>query len=98
MPANHPLELNRAVSGGRVAIFAIRDGDYPGGWLHNNQCYHPDEGEILRYDNAHDDDDLGWHHRHTRSGEDTAIAFHGLVPHVTQFLHEVAMYSDTERP
>ena len=32
MPENHPLELNRTVPGGRVEMFAIRDGDYPGGW------------------------------------------------------------------
>lgn len=34
MPETHPLELNRAVPGGRVEMFAIRDGDYPGGWFY----------------------------------------------------------------
>jgi hypothetical protein len=30
------------------------------------QYYHPEESEFLRDDNAHADDDLGWHHRHVR--------------------------------
>ncbi len=58
--------------------------------------YHPDEGEILRYDSAHEDDDLGWHHRHVRSGDDTEIEFHELVPHVVQFLNEIAELTNTE--
>lgn len=90
MPAAHPLELNRAVAGGRVELFAIRDGDYPGGWFYRFQYYHPEGGEILRYDNAHADDDLGWHHRHVRVGDDSEIEFHGLVPHVSRFLHDIA--------
>ncbi|ERG93696.1 MAG: hypothetical protein J07HQW2_00129 [Haloquadratum walsbyi J07HQW2] len=28
------LELNRAVPGGRVEIFAVPDEDYPGDWGH----------------------------------------------------------------
>lgn len=55
MPDDHPLDVNRAVPGGRVEMFAIPDDDYPGGWFYRFQYYHPDEGEILRYDNAHDD-------------------------------------------
>ena len=55
MTGTHPLELNRAVPGGRVEMFAIEDGDYPGGWFYRFQYYHPEAGEILRYDNAHDD-------------------------------------------
>lgn len=31
---DHPLELNRAVPGGRVEMFAVRDDDYPGGWFY----------------------------------------------------------------
>lgn len=95
MGEQHPLELNRAVPGGRVEMFAIPDDDYPGEWFYRFQYYDPDTGEILRYDNAHDDADLGWHHRHVRFGEDTAIPFHGLVPHVTRFLNDVADLSDT---
>lgn len=95
MPASRPLELNRAVPGGRVEMFALRDETHPGGWFYRFQYYHPDEGEILRYDNAHEDADLGWHHRHIRFGEDTEIEFHGLVPHVTRFLHEIADLTDS---
>lgn len=73
MSPPHPLELNRAVPGGRVEMFAIRDDDYPGDWFYRFQYYPPDEGERLRYDNAHDDADLGWHHRHIAGGEDTEI-------------------------
>ncbi len=90
MPTNHPLELSRAVPGGRVEMFAIRDDDYPGGWFYRFQYYHPDEGTILRYDNAHDDDALGWHHRHVAFGEDSDIVFLTLVAHVARFLHDIA--------
>jgi hypothetical protein len=93
---DHPLELNRAVPGGRVEMFAVRDDDYPGGWFYRFQYYHPEEGEILRYDNAHDDPDLGWHHRHVRFGEDTEIEFGNLVSHVTLFLQEIAAMTTTE--
>jgi hypothetical protein len=96
MPADHPLELNRAVPGGRVEMFAIADRGYPGGWFYRFQYYHPEEGEILRYDNAHDDDDLGRHHRHVGFGEDTEIEFRSVTTHVARFLHEVARYTDTE--
>jgi hypothetical protein len=89
MSPNHPLELNRAVPGGRVEMFAIRDSGYPGGWFYRFQYYTPDDGPILRYDNAHDDDDLGKHHRHIRDGEDTEIEFQGIVTHVGRFLTEV---------
>lgn len=71
-------------------MFAVRDEDYPGDWFYRLQYYHPDEGEILRYDNAHDDDELGWHHRHGADNEDTEIAFLTLTAHVARFLHDVA--------
>ena len=96
MSPTHPLELNRAVPGGRVEMFAIRDGDYPGGWFYRFQYYAPDDGPILRYDNAHDDDDLGKHHRHIRPGEDTEIEFHGIVPHVARFLTEVGELAEND--
>lgn len=96
MPDNDPIELNRAVPGGRVEIFATRDEDYPSGWFYRFQYYHPETGELLRYDDAHADDDIGWHHRHVRFGEDTEIEFHGLVNHVTRFLNEIATLADTE--
>jgi len=96
MSEHHPLELNRAVPGGRIEPFAIRDGDYPGGWFYRFQFYHPENGERLQYDNAHGDADLGWHHRHIQFGDDTGIEFHGLVTHITRFLNEIAQLTTTE--
>lgn len=90
MPTNHPLELNRTVPGGRVEMFAIRDEEYPGGWFYRFQYYNPEEEPILRYDNAHDDDELGWHHRHVADGEDTELPFHNIVSHITLFFQEIA--------
>jgi hypothetical protein len=95
MPPGHPLELNRAVPGGRVEMFAVPDEEYPGGWFYRFQYYHPDEGEILRYDNAHDDDNLGWHHRHISFGDDTEIEFQNIVAHVQRFLTEIDRIADT---
>ena len=92
MSPNHPLELNRAVPGGRVEMFAIRDGDFPGGWFYRFQYYAPDDGPILRYDN----DDLGKHHRHIRADEDTEIEFHGIVTHVARFLTEMRELAEND--
>jgi hypothetical protein len=97
MSTDHPLELNRAVPGGRVEMFAIRDEEYPGGWFYRFQYYHPEDGPILRYDNAHDDDDLGWHHRHVRYGEDSEISFHNIVSHIARFLQEIVYLTQEEQ-
>lgn len=96
MTGTHPLELNRAVPGGRVEMFAIEDGDYPGGWFYRFQYYHPEAGEILRYDNAHDDEDLGWHHRHVSFGADAEIEFRNITAHISRFLQEVAHLTNIE--
>jgi hypothetical protein len=96
MTGGHPLELNRAVPGGRVEMFAIPDDDYPGGWFYRFQYYHPEEGEILRYDNAHDDADIGWHHRHIAFGDDIEIPFQTITAHVARFLQEIASLTDTD--
>jgi hypothetical protein len=96
VPGSHPLELNRAVPGGRVEMFAVEDDDDPGGWFYRFQYYNPEGGEILRYDNAHDDEELGSHHRHVRSGEDTEIEFRSITAHVARFLREVAHLTDIE--
>ena len=96
MPVDQPLELNRAVPGGRIEIFAVRDGDYPGGWFYRFQYYHPENGEILRYDNAHEDDEIGWHHRHVCVGEDTEISFGNITSHVARFLQDVAVFADAD--
>ncbi|GAB6878858.1 hypothetical protein JCM17823_11320 [Halorubrum gandharaense] len=77
-------------------MFAIEDDDYPGGWFYRFQYYNPDEGEILRYDNAHDDDDLGWHHRHVSFGEDSGIAFQNITTHTARFFQEVAQLTHNE--
>ena len=91
-----PLELNRAVLGGRVEMFAIEDHDYPGDWFYRFQFYNREAGEILRYDNAHDDDDLGWHHRHVSFGEDSEIEFLNITAHIARFLQEVAHLTSTK--
>jgi len=96
MTGNYPLELNRTVPGGRVEMFAIPDDDYPGGWFYRFQYYHPEGSEILRYDNAHDDEDLGWHRRHVSFGEDSEIKFQNIIAHVTRFLREVAHLTNIE--
>lgn len=83
------LELNRTVPGGRIEIFAVQDEDYPGDWFYRFQFYHPETGEILRYDNAHDTAELGWHHRHINFGEDSEIKFQNITAHVARFLQEV---------
>lgn len=75
MSTDHPLELNRAVPGGRVEMFDVRGDGYSGGWFYRFQYYHLDEGERLRCDTAHVDEELGWHHRHVASGESTEIRF-----------------------
>jgi hypothetical protein len=77
-------------------MFAIPDEEYPGGWFYRFQYYHPEEGEILRFDNAHDDDDLGWHHRHVSFGTDNEITFQSITAHVARFLQEVADLTHTE--
>lgn len=77
-------------------MFAIPDDNYPGGWFYRFQYYHPEEGEILRCDNAHDDEALGWHHRHVNFGEDTKISFQNITAHVARFLQETASLTDTD--
>lgn len=94
MAESRPLELNRAVPGGRVELYAIPDEDYPGGWFYRFQYYHPDDGEILRYDNAHEDEEIGWHHRHSRFGEDSELKFQSITAHVARFLQEVDSISE----
>lgn len=84
------LELNTEVPQGQVELFALQDGDYPGDWFYRFQFFHPDTGPILRYDNAHDDDTLGWHHRHISFGDDSEIAFVGMSAHVSRFLLDLS--------
>lgn len=91
---SNPIVLDEAVPGGRVELFAIEDGDYPGGWFYRFQYYHPDVGHLLRYDNAHDDPELGHHHRHVGGGDDTPMTFQNLVSHVASFFQEIAYLTE----
>ena len=91
-----PLELNRAVPGGRVEMFAIEDHDYPETGPTGSSFNDLATGEILRYDNAHDDDDPGWHHRHVSFGEDSGIEFLNVTAHIARFLQEVAHLTGIE--
>ena len=89
-----PLELNRAVPGGRIEMFAIEDHEYLGDWFYRFRYI--ETGEIQRHDNAHEDDDLGRHHRHVRFGEDSEISFQNVTAHAIRFLQEVAHITDVE--
>ena len=91
-----PLDLNVAVPGGRVRIFAIRDEEYPGGWFYRFQYYNPDEGPLLRYDNAHEDPDAGWHHRHITENDKHEIPFQNLVAHIARFFREIDHITNQE--
>jgi len=42
--------------------------------------------EKYRYDNAHDADDIGWHHRHINFGTDSEINFQSITAHAARFL------------
>jgi hypothetical protein len=61
-------------------MFAIENHEYPGDWFYRFQYYEVEDGEILRYDNAHADEDLGRHHRHVSFGEDSGIEFQTRRP------------------
>ena len=75
-------------------MFAIENHEYPGDWFYRFQYYEVEGGGILRYDNAHADEDLGRHHRHVRFGEDSGIEFQNITAHVARFLQEVAHIID----
>jgi hypothetical protein len=64
--------------------------------VHRFQYYHPEEGEILRYNDAHDDEALSWHHRHVSFGEDTEISFQNITVHIARFLREIASLTNTD--
>lgn len=74
----------------RVSLFACEDSARPGGYKYSFQHYDPDSGQtLLRYDNAHEHPNAGWHHRHVRGGEPEAIDFEGLGAHLRRFRREV---------
>lgn len=76
--------------GSRVTLFACEDSDRPGGYKYSFQHFDPETGEtILRYDNAHEHPDAGWHHRHTGNDDPEPIELDGLQAHLCRFREEV---------
>ena len=88
-----PLELNRAVPADASRCSPSRTPSIPGSGTTGSSIT---KGEILRYDNVHENDDLGRHHRHVRCGEDSEIPFQNVTAHATRFLQEVAHFTDLE--
>ena len=77
-----------ANTGTRFEIFAVEDSSYDGGYFYHFEYYHPEEGHILRYDNANDAHGVGPHHHH--HGDDVSgLTFHGLKDHAARFRNEV---------
>lgn len=73
----------------RVVLFACRDESYPEGVYYRMQYYDTETGEtLLRYDDAHEDPEIGWHHRHA-GDEHTATEFSDIGSHKDRFLDEV---------
>ena len=91
-----PLELNRAVPAGVSRCSPSKTTTTPGTGSTGSSFYDRETGEILRYDNAHDDDHLGWHHRHVSFGEDSGIEFLNVTAHIARFLQEVAHLTGIE--
>lgn len=76
--------------GTRVTLFACEDSGRPGGYKYSFQHYDPETGTtLLRYDNAHEHPDAGWHHRHVGDSEPEPVEFEGLETHLRQFRREV---------
>jgi len=47
-------EFELEAGGTRIELFACEDSSRPGGYRYRFQCYEPDDGTLLRYDNAHE--------------------------------------------
>jgi hypothetical protein len=78
----------------RVVLFAYRNESYPEGVYYRMQYYDTDTGEtLLRYDNAYEDAEIGWHHRHARE-ERSGIEFADIRTHKNRFLDEVEAIHD----
>lgn len=76
--------------GTRVKLFACEDSTRPGGYKYSFQHYDPETGEtLLRYDNAHQNPEAGWHHRHQGGGDPEPIEFVDLEAHLHRFRREV---------
>ncbi|GAB3684922.1 hypothetical protein GCM10028857_14580 [Salinarchaeum chitinilyticum] len=81
--------------GSRVSLFACVDSSRPGGYKYSFQQFGPETGEtLLRYDNAHEHPDAGWHHRHVGGDDPVPIEFDGLEDHLRRFRQEVTAADD----
>lgn len=77
-----------------VAVSAVRASGYHGGVKYSFQHFDPETGAtLLRYDNAHDDPELGAHHRHGSDMDpddpDREVEFDNVYDHLRTFLDEV---------
>lgn len=78
---------------------AIRDPECPGGVFSHFHYWDTADGRrLLRSDNAHDDPDLGAHHRHGEEANpndpDREIDFEDIWTHIDRFLQEVSTKHD----
>lgn len=78
---------------------AIRDPEYPGGvFYHFHYWDTADHHRLLRYDNAHDEPELGAHHRHGEEDNpddpDRGTEFEDIWTHIDRFLEEVRTNHD----
>jgi len=81
--------------GTRVSLFACEATDRPGGYKYSFQHYDPESGQtLLRYDNAHEHQDAGWHHRHAGGDDPEPLDFEGLAAHLRRFRKEVLGTND----
>lgn len=86
--------VENATEGTRVDVLVVESSDHPPGYRYSFQFFHPDDDDpILRYDNYHERDDVGWHHKHQRTNI-TAITppptdKADIIDLYDEFLHEV---------
>lgn len=82
-------------SGIEIEAFAVVSSDAPDGVADTFQATYPDGTTRLRYDNSHDDPDLGPHHRHadqydpTDTDEAIELTNGDIHDHYTRFLNEL---------
>lgn len=78
-------------NGRRLVLFAVENGEYPGGVSYRFAYFDPRTGAtLLRYDNSRvPRHGSGVHHRH-RGNYVTAITFDDLRTHVARFWREVS--------
>lgn len=77
-----------------IELRAVWASAYPGGVKYAFQHFDPETGAtLLRYDNAHDDPELGDHHRHGSELDpddiDRSIGFVDVHDQLRKFLDEV---------